>query len=309
MKFKYFSFILSFCIYINVFFVKNTIAQDYKVTWGNEKVLTLDNTSLPDLSPDGTKLLFIKYIPKATDKWEGHLWVSNNDGSFARNLIFSQNDIDSGNTYDIIDAIWSPDNNTIVYHQLGGFGPDEIKVTKASTSGGGPRLIQKSQLEKRFVGWWPDGSKFLFNLGDTTYVADSKGSNQKLFGEDIGDVSFAPGATTIVYFENGKLIFLYPNGTEKYQKSLPDENMSNPIWAPNGKYIILGKYLYVIATGDLIPFLPDSLFIYQENGKNYKGPACITLSKNGKKFAFDMSLEGGSIYQSKIKIIDLTWKD
>ena len=89
----------------------------------------------------------------------------------------------------------------------------------------------------------------------------------------------------------------------------PFTHDEEPIWTPDGKYIILGNLLYVLATGEEIPFLPDDVVRYKEAGKpDLIGPKSITLSKDGKKIAFVMEEPNAKPYRARIKIMDLVWQ-
>ena len=83
----------------------------------------------------------------------------------------------------------------------------------------------------------------------------------------------------------------------------------SPIWAPNGRFIIVGNLLYVISTGEEETFLPDNVIRYKEEGKpDFVGPESMTISRDGKKIAFVLTKPDIKSYLAKIKIMDIVWK-
>lgn len=271
----------------------------FRVTWSNEKILPYEDAGLPNLSSDGEKVVFLRYKDNFNE-----IWTITSAGNDAK-VILSDPPIDFN------EPVWSPDGTKVVFIKR----DFEMWVINADGAYEGP--LTEKKYEKLSPVWWPDGSKIIFFRVDSDrqglYVLDFVEKTLKPFGEPEwgGSVTFSPDGKTLLIMDGPDLIFLNLDGTIKEKRTVkaPLTHGEEPIWTPDGKYIILGNLLYVLATDEEIPFLPDELVRYKETGKpDLVGPKSITLSKDGKKVAFVMEQPNTKIYRARIKIMDLTWK-
>ncbi len=276
----------------------------YKVTWSNEVILEFENVDFPGLISDGKKLVFVRYTQVAPVSDYGSIWTINSDGTVAKVLL-------SDSKTDFNSPRWSPDGSKIIFLKNHGYEMWEIKE-----DGTGLAPLTEKKYEKMSPIWWPDGSKIIFSKWGPEpsglYILDFVSKSLNPFGEpDLGGpVTFSPDAKTLLVLEGQDLIFLNLDGTVKeritVKSPLKDEE---PVWTLDGKYIILGNLLYVLATGEETPFLPGSVVRYPEGGKpDLVGPKSITLSRDGKKIAFVMEEPNAKTYRARIKIMNLVWK-
>lgn len=302
-----------FCIFFVILLLLPalSIAGDkYRVTWSNEKILSYEKAGFPDLSPDGKKMVFLSSNKFLMDE----IWIIDSDLKNAK-LLKAE-----GVRYS--DPKWSPDGTKIIFIE------GLVRIRQINSDGSEAMSISDGKFAKLFPVWWPDGSKIIYFEGSSIdsaapdnvtglYLFNLVDNSTGLFGEPgwDGQVSFSPDGSTLVFLEGQELIFLNLDGTVKERRKMRSYTGADPIWSPNGKYIILGNLLYVLESGEEIPFLPDSVFTYREKGKSVlKGPIGLTLSKDGKKLAFMMAETNSFLmtdkryFRAKIKVLDLKWK-
>lgn len=279
----------------------------YKLHWSNESILPFDDAGTPNLSPDGKQITFTRQ----GDSFNG-IWVVNSDGTNAKMLI-------SEIRTDFNSPIWSPDMAKIYFLKNSGF-----ELWKINSDGSGESPLSEKIYEKMNPTLWPDGTKIIIYKGTPLnadsaietaglYIINLSDNTLKPFGEPEwnGPVTFSPDNKTILLLSGQELIFVGLDGTIKDIKTVrtPLTHGEEPIWTPDGRYIILGNLLYVLTTGEEVAFLPDNVVRYKEAGKpDLVGPCYISLSKDGKKIAFLMEEPDSKTYRTRIKVMNLVWK-
>jgi len=282
---------------------------DYKVSWSNEKILPFENVDFPNLSRDGNKVVFIRYKNTNMPPDLGEIWIANSNGSGA-NLLYAEEGLN------ITSPIWFPNGDKMAFLKMSNF---EMWVIYDNGKIEGP--LTEKKYEKVNPVFNSDGTKLIFGLLgidppgiyaiDLTTKIQSLIFSTKTFSYIIVPFTISPDSKTIILLYGQELLFINIDGTIKEKKTVgtPLMHGEEPIWTPNGKYIILGNLLYIIETGEEVPFLPDDVVRYKEAGKpDLVGPNSITLSKDGKKIAFVMEEPNATTYRARLKIMDLVWK-
>ena len=299
-------FILIYCVADHYCYAK----QVNYVTWCNEKIFPIDNATLPDISPDGKKMVFLKRNTKLNE-----LYVSNIDGTNIKILL-------SDRLGDYISPKWSPDGQKIVYLKNSGF---QMWIINADGSNNKPITPDKYELMNPT--WWPSGKKIVYFRGirfsydegedrggvGLRVLTLENNTDIPLGGLELsGPVAFSNDGRTLVLLQDQELICLNLDGTIKEKKQIHtplSKGVETIVWTPDGRYIVLNNLLYICATGEEVQFLPDSLVKFSEEGKpDLDGPNAITLSNDGKKIAFVMKYRSKGVYRSKIKTMDIIWK-
>ncbi|MGH7618205.1 MAG: S9 family peptidase [Gemmatimonadaceae bacterium] len=117
-----------------------------------EQYLDWEEVSAPQLSPDGTQILFgRRWVDKMNDRWESSVWLMNADGSHARQLVQGG------------DVHWSPDGKRIAYVAKGEPSGQQIFVRYMDAEGA---ITQISHLTDAPSGleWSPDGKSIAFTM-------------------------------------------------------------------------------------------------------------------------------------------------
>ncbi len=117
-----------------------------------EMYLDLESVSDPQISPDGTQIVYTRgWVDKMNDRRESSIWIMNADGSRARFLV------------DGSGPIWSPDGTRIAYTARGEPEGSQIFVRWMDAEGA---ISQITRLEDGPGGirWSPDGNWISFSM-------------------------------------------------------------------------------------------------------------------------------------------------
>jgi len=117
-----------------------------------EQYLDWEEVSAPQLSPDGTQILFSRrWVDKMNDKWESSVWLMNADGSHARSLVQGS------------DAHWSPDGKRIAYVAKGEPTGSQIFVRWMDAEGATTQISHLTEAPSALQ-WSPDGKLISFSM-------------------------------------------------------------------------------------------------------------------------------------------------
>jgi len=288
------------------------LAQEttYRVSWSNEVLLPFSDLDYPDLAPDGQKIVFIKYN-KLSPPELGQLWIADSKGLNSK-VLYTEEDLNITNT-----PRWSPDGKKIIFLKGSNFELWEVKP-----DGTNARSILERKSEKFNPIFSIDSSKVIlgmFGIDDPgIYRIDFLAHSQKLIFSTKtcknlnSPFAISPDNKMLSLLDGQNLIIINSdNGSILSNKNLKTslKGAESPIWAPNGRFIIVGNLLYVISTGEEETFLPDNVIRYKEEGKpDFVGPESMTISRDGKKIAFVLTKPDIKSYLAKIKIMDIVWK-
>jgi dipeptidyl aminopeptidase/acylaminoacyl peptidase len=117
-----------------------------------EMYLDLETVSDPQISPDGTEIVYTRgWIDKMNDSRESSIWIMNADGSKNRFLV------------DGSGPIWSPDGTRIAYTATGD--PEGTQVfVRWMDAEGATSQITRLESSPSGIRWSPDGEHLSFSM-------------------------------------------------------------------------------------------------------------------------------------------------
>jgi TolB protein len=217
---------------------------------------------LPDLSPDGSSILFVSARDDADNV---DVYVMSVDGTEVRRLTTSK-EVDTG-------PRWSPDGSKVVFQRSDGEGHWEIFVVNAD--GSGEERLTSNEVSDESPAWSPDGKLIAFeryvgsNLEVFTMKAD--GSSQArltdLPGED-GEPQWSP--------DGGSIAFVRDDGeTGETDIYVVDSDGTNV------------RRLTAGAAIDTDPqWLPDESIFFLREAVGDSGAVAMTVSANGDESTY-----------------------
>src|SRR5581483_1280547 len=202
----------------------NRIALDQYLDW--------EDVQAPQLSPDGTQILFTRrWVDKMNDRWESSIWLMNADGSHQRSLTQGS------------DAHWSPDGKRIAYVAKGEPSGQQIFVRWMDAEGATTQISHVTETPSALE-WSPDGKAIAFNMNvpvrDTWHInmpTPPKGAKWIEPPKIVTRLNYRSdrvGYTDDYY----RQIFLIPSdGGTARQITTGDWNASAPAFSGDGKWI------------------------------------------------------------------------
>ena len=117
-----------------------------------EQYLDWEEVQNPQLSPDGTQIIFARrWIDKMNDKWESSVWLMNADGTHQRALVQGS------------DVHWSPDGKRIAYVAKGEPTGQQIYVRWMDAEGATTQISHLTDAPSSLE-WSPDGKSLAFMM-------------------------------------------------------------------------------------------------------------------------------------------------
>ena len=117
-----------------------------------EQYLDWEEVQNPQLSPDGTQILFgRRWVDKINDRWESSIWLMNADGTHQRALVQGS------------DVQWSPDGKRIAYVAKGEPTGSQIYVRWMDAEGATTQISHLTDAPSSLE-WSPDGKTLAFTM-------------------------------------------------------------------------------------------------------------------------------------------------
>jgi dipeptidyl aminopeptidase/acylaminoacyl peptidase len=117
-----------------------------------EQYLDWEEVQSPQLSPDGTQIIFgRRWVDKLNDRWETSLWIMNADGTHQRSLVQGS------------DVKWSPDGKRIAYVAKGEPSGQQIFVRWMDAEGAVTQISHLTEAPSTLE-WAPDGKTLAFSM-------------------------------------------------------------------------------------------------------------------------------------------------
>jgi len=115
-----------------------------------EQYLDWEDVQAPQFSPRGDQIAYTRrWIDRMNDKWESSIWLSNADGSHARQLVTGS------------DVRWSPDGTRIAYVAKGDPSGSQIFVRWMDAEGATTQISHLTENPSNLE-WSPDGKSIAF---------------------------------------------------------------------------------------------------------------------------------------------------
>jgi acylaminoacyl-peptidase len=229
---------LSLLLVIGVFaFANQATAQSDFFTL--ENVFDLEYTSDPQISPDGSQIVYQRnFMDIMEDQRRSNLWIINTDGSRHRPLTSGNNNNSSPR--------WSPSGNRLLYTSTK-TGSTELHMRWMDT-GESAKITNLTQSPSSII-WSPDGDRIAFTMfvpQDEKPLVSLPGKPENAEWAEpanvIDDLQYRRDGSSGFTREGHRHLFVIPaEGGTPRQISSGDYNHSSPEWSADGKYLIISS--------------------------------------------------------------------
>jgi dipeptidyl aminopeptidase/acylaminoacyl peptidase len=209
------------------------LGQDNTRTLSLEMSLDMESVSSPQVSPDGTQIVYTRgWVDKMNDSRESSIWIMNSDGTRNRFLV------------DGSSPAWSPDGTRIAFTARGEPSGSQIFVRWMDDEGA---VTQITRVENgpSSLRWSPDGEHIAFTMS----VDSDEGWSVSLPGRPDGASWTAPPKVVtrasyrrdrVGYTDSGyRHLFVVPaEGGTPRQLTDGDWNHSDGEWTADGRELV-----------------------------------------------------------------------
>ncbi|MDF1501401.1 hypothetical protein [Roseisolibacter sp. H3M3-2] len=202
----------------------------------DERRLTSGTGWNPDVSPDGTRVVF-----ESNHEGDSQLYVMNVDGTGPWTQITTARNLEEY-------PAWSPDGSRILFGRYTG-SSEELYVVNAD--GTGEQRITYTSTSEREAEWSPDGTRIVFSrsgaAGTGLFVIDADGSDEialpRIEHREY-QPSWSPDGRSIVFAARGQaadtpaqLWVMDADGGNRRQLTAGEAWSTGPTWSPDGTRI------------------------------------------------------------------------
>ena len=202
-----------------------------------EQYLDWEDVQAPQFSPRGDQIAYTRrWIDRMNDKWESSIWLSNADGSRARQLV------------DGSGVKWSPDGTRIAYVAKGEPSGQQIFVRWMDAEGATTQISRLTEAPSNLE-WSPDGKSIAFNANvpsnETWRIAmptPPRGAKWTDAPKIVTRLNYR--SDRIGFTDDGyRHVFVIPaDGGTPRQITTGDWNHSAPAFSGDGKWVLFSAY-------------------------------------------------------------------
>ena len=192
----------------------------------------------PQISPDGSKILFVRSIVEMEeDAYESHIWVIPTDGGEPRQFTFCDGDDTA--------PVWSHDGEAIYFTSTRAHGGEEKRprIWAMPAGGGEARCLFEAKGAVRGLKLSPDGGRFLFlsRVEEESETPEEKVRDVMW----ITKLRYRMDGTGYYPYTRSHLFTVSAEGGEPQQLTSGPFDVSSADWSPDG-----GEIAYVANVED-----------------------------------------------------------
>ncbi len=204
-------------------------------------IFTLDFFSDPQISPDGSKVIYVRNFKEVmTDRNLSNLWIVNFDGSKNRPLTTGdQNDRSPR---------WSNDGSRIVYSSNKS-GKNEVYLRWMDT--GEERVLINTEKSPSNLAWSPDDKHLAFNMFVTKakpspikMPAAPKGAKWNAPPKYVDDLTWRRDGVGELPAGSQQLFTIPVSGGTPRQLTEGENNHAGATWSPDGQYLYFSSTMH-----------------------------------------------------------------
>jgi Tol biopolymer transport system component len=174
------------------------------------------------------------------------IYVVDADGNHLTQITHSTTSLDSGRLG--IDPIWSPDGERIAFTVSPALPQADANwdVYVVNADGSHMMRLTNDPARDELIGWTPDGRQILFSSERSgrseTYIMHADGKQQTSFFQLCGYPIWSPDRSRIACDRDGQLFIVNADGSHQTRLARELGNIFNPVWSPDGQYIVFGSF-------------------------------------------------------------------